>query len=277
MTTQLSLHTDLRQAGDRLDDMDFHPLREVNSLAISARELLKQKYETSFGATAALSGVRTDDENARNERERWELETSKALTYNGLSHQLRHNDGFSSTIDNRNLLPIEDLLSSRPRGCVLPHVLTALGQVTFEFLLDYGAWRDIQRHRNGVCEAVTLTMAYGFEDWYLDQFDAEWRAKAVSLIHSQEDRIRRLGCWAVDAQYYIPLGYRVPTVVCYGLPAVVYVLEIRSGKTVHPTLRRAVHNMVRQFEKKHPLVKLHVDRDSYDWTVRRGTQTITER
>jgi thymidylate synthase ThyX len=276
VTTQLSLHTDLRQAGDRLDVLDNHPLAEVNAIARTARGMLRQQYPNSFGARVGLSGVVSGTQEQRFAREQWEATVAEHLAYDGLRLQAR-GDEFGSTIPNMNLEPIAELLASRPRGCVLPHVLTALGQVTFDFLLDYGAWRDIQRHRNGVCEAPTLTTAYGFEPWYLDQFDDEWRARAMILIEEQEEALRKLECNSVERQYYIPLGYLVPTVVCYGLPAVVYVLEIRSGKTVHPTLRRAVHRMIEQFEHKHPLVKLHVDRDPDDWTVRRGTQTITER
>lgn len=276
MTTQLSLHADLRQAGDRLDALENHQLAEVYSIARAARGLLQQQYPNSFGARAGLSGVVSGSNEQRAAREQWEATATGCLAYDGLRFQLRNGE-FSSTIDNRNLEPIAELLATRPWGCVLPYVLTALGQVMFDFLLDYGAWRDIQRHRNGVCEAPLLTTAYGFEPWYLDQLDDEWRARAMALIEEQEEAISALESTLVDRQYYIPLGYLVPTVVCYGLPAAVYVLEIRSGKTVHPTLRRAVHRMIEQFERKHPLVKLHVDRDPDDWTVRRGTQTITER
>ena len=65
----------------------------------------------------------------------------------------------------------------------------------------------------------------------------------------------------------------------YALPALVYVLEMRSAKTVHPTLRRLVHRIVETFEAElgERAFALHVDRDPDDWTVRRGLQTITER
>jgi len=275
-TTQLSLHTDLRQAGDRFDAMDGHPLAEVNILSKTARALCRTQYPTSFGDNVGMSGVVSGNAESKAAREQWESMAHELLDYDGLRFHVRDDD-FQSTIDNRNLESIADLLASRPRGCVLPHVLTALGQVTFDFLLDYGAWRDIQRHRNGVCDAPLLMTSYGFEQWYLDQFDEEWRAEAETLILEQEEAIEALDCSEVDRQYYTPLGYLVPTVVCYGLPAAVYVMEIRSGKTVHPTLRKAVHGMVKQFEQKHPLVKLHVDRDPDGWTVRRGTQMITEK
>jgi hypothetical protein len=69
----------------------------------------------------------------------------------------------------------------------------------------------------------------------------------------------------------------VPCTVTYGLPALLYVLELRSGKHVHPSLRRVIHSMVKKFQHEYPDVALHVDMDPDDWSVRRGEQTITEK
>jgi arginase family enzyme len=45
---------------------------------------------------------------------------------------------------------------------------------------------------------------------------------------------------------------------------------------VHPTLRRAMHKIAKEFQVAlGDKVALHVDLDSSDWDVRRGTQTIT--
>lgn len=274
-TTQLSLHTNLRQAEDACDRLGVHPLKEANAIARKARAMLQDRYVSGFGSGVGVSGTRLDAR-AVERRVEWEASAADALAYNGFRVKGRGAE-FETTIDNRDLEDIADLLATRPRGCVLPHVLSALGQITFDFHLDYGAWRDIQRHRNGVCAAPLLTVAHGLEPWYLEQFDEETRLKAEILIEEQEQAIEGLPCGDVDAQYFVPLGYRVPTVLCYGLPAIVYVLEIRSGKTVHPTLRAAVHRMIEQFERAHPMVKIHVDREPDGWTVRRGTQTIVEK
>ena len=63
----------------------------------------------------------------------------------------------------------------------------------------------------------------------------------------------------------------------YALPATVYVMELRSTKTVHPTLRRRIHEAIRSFKEELPEVTLHVDTDPDDWDVRRGNQTIVAR
>jgi hypothetical protein len=179
-----------------------------------------------------------------------------------------------------------EMLATRPKGAVLPHFMTDCGQYSFEFLLDFGSFRDLQRHRNGVVRMPLLDTAWGFEHWYLKQLGdpgnddvGGLRDEAVELIHQQQARIRALSGEAVDRQYYTALGFKVPCQVTMALPALLYFLELRSGKTVHPTLRKQVHSMIKIFQKDHPndQVALHVDMDPDDWDIRRGDQTITAR
>ena len=154
-----------------------------------------------------------------------------------------------------------------------------MGQAHAEFLLDFGSFRDLQRHRNGVCRMPLLDTSHGFEAWYLEQL-GELAGEANALIDEQRYAINRLGDGSdrsVLRQYYTALGFRVPCNVTYALPALLYVMELRSGKTVHPTLRKQVHGMIRRFKHDHPDIALHVDMDPDDWDVRRGDQTITEK
>lgn len=69
----------------------------------------------------------------------------------------------------------------------------------------------------------------------------------------------------------------VPCQVTYCLPAAVYVVEVRSSKTVHPTLRAVAHRMAASLREALPDLKLHADMDPDGWTVRRGRQTISAR
>ena len=73
------------------------------------------------------------------------------------------------------------------------------------------------------------------------------------------------------------MGYLVPCRVTQPLPHFVYRVELRTQKTVHPTLRRVAQSEARQFAAQWPQLPLHVDLDEDDWDVRRGTQTIEER
>jgi hypothetical protein len=120
-----------------------------------------------------------------------------------------------------------------------------------------------------------LDTIYGFHPWYIAQLPAAGVVAARRLIAEQEKWIGMLTDDPVAKQYYVPLGYRVPCQVTYCLPAAVYVMEIRSGKTIHPTLRTVVHEMISDFQFYFRKLALHVDMDPDDWTTRRGSQTIT--
>lgn len=279
ITTQLSWHTNLRQAGDHLAGLAHHPAAEIQEIAHRLREELGAKYPSSGGglSLATVSGVSNKDTEAQLVRREWEEKVARDFTYSAVTESGQ----FSMNTNFRLRGKHEEMLRTRPRGCVLPHFMTDLGQAHVEFLLDFGSFRDLQRHRNGVCHMPMLDTSYGFEPWYLEQL-VELRGEAETLIDEQRFEINKLGMNSgpsrhIARQYYTALGFRVPCNVTYALPALLYVMELRAGKTVHPTLRKQVHAMVRAFRRDFPDIALHVDLDPDDWDVRRGEQTITAR
>lgn len=293
MTTQLSWHTNLRQARDHLTGLLHHPAREVAQIAERGRGQLDMKYPSSgfVSANAGLSRARQTSGWATEERQAWEVAAAARSAYQEPScadpwwrawRSSKAVCGDGEILQCWTSIPEDfseyaDLLRSRPRGCVLPHFLSDLGQCRFRFSLDFGSFRDVQRHRNGVCRMPLLTTDLGFEPWYLDQLDDEGRREAQSLVAEQVERLAEVADDPVARQYLTALGFRVPVQLTYGLPATVYVLELRSGKTIHPTLRRRVHVMAEVFRELLPNVAIHVDPDPDDWDVRRGNHTILER
>jgi thymidylate synthase ThyX len=283
ITTQLSWHTNLRQAADHLVHLGNHPSPEIRGIAKGIREALAEKYPSSSfdRELATLSGIANKSKEEAAARAQWEEHMGKSFTYasafeNGgrfgaqwLGSPRRLSDLASSTWN---------MLKTRPRGCVIPQYLSALGTLSWQFPLDFGSFRDLQRHRNGVCRMPLLTTQLGFEPWYLEQLDSDLRQEARALIESQTSDIESISGNPVVRQYYTALGFRVACDVSYALPAAVYVMEMRSAKTVHPTLRKVVlEQMVPTFRSHFRDLALHVDEAKDDWTVRRGTQTITEK
>lgn len=279
ITTQCSWHTNLRQASDHLALLVHHPLPEVRDIALRARQELAQKYPSSgFEQTAAgVSAIKSDAA-----QDAWAARCA-ALTYSSSTRNLKgilQTSYASIKIDRAALGQYLDLLEARPRGGVIPHILTDLGPCHFAFFLDFGSFRDLQRHRNGVCRMPLLTTEYDFERWYVDrtQMDDMLRTEAIDLIDQQREAIRQLDGTDEEKQYYVALGFKVPCEVTYGLPAAVYTMELRSMRTVHPTLRRAVlEDMVAPLRMFFPEIRLHIDDSLSDWDIRRGKQTITER
>ena len=262
ITTQLSWHTNLRQANDHLQGLLRHPSSEVRSVAERARQTLSAKYPSS--GFDHQQDVRRSD---------W----LRLISDSQYVYPSRPVQEMTSTLDDFDLIEVEALLRNRPRGAVLPHYLSDLGQLKFGFTLDYGSFRDLQRHRNGVCRMPLLTTALGFEPWYLDQLDPGLQAEARDLVQEQTEALEALESDLVDHQYLTALGYRVPCEATYGLPAALYVMELRSSRTVHPTLRHRIKGMVEMFRERYPQIALYPDTTEDDWDVRRGSQTIIER
>jgi hypothetical protein len=259
-----------------------HPLAEVRGVGGGWLGLLREAYPTTFSRLrTGVSGVGVGE--GAEARAAWSERVARR-TYDDGSEPLFVEVGegsledveFHSTVRPRDLAHHVDLLSSRPRGAVLPHWLSDLGQASFSFLLDFGSFRDLQRHRNGVCRMPLLTTEYGFEPWYLDprQLGGELAREAERLVLEQSAAVGAVDAPAEEKQYLTAMGYRVPVRVTYGLPAAVYVLELRSGRGIHPTLRAAVKRMAGHFRRGHPEVALHTDEEPSDWDVRRGRATI---
>ncbi len=263
VTTQLSWHTNLRQAWDKLALLRHSPLPEVRAAAEAIHKQLQEKYRSSF------SHKLYDEQEAY-----WKYLGAKQTYF--LSKKYVGDFAATTKIKPAELKPYADILKRRPMKTNLPHFLSELGPLTFDFLLDFGSFRDIHRHRHGVCRMPLLTTRYGFNQWYLDQLPRDLQAKAKDLIKSQKKLISKLEAKSskLEAQYYVAMGFNVSCRVSYGLPATVYVTELRSGKLVHPTLRRVAHQMDKFLRRKFPLLKLHSDLNPDDWDIRRGKQTI---
>ncbi len=269
ITTQLSWHTNLRQAWDKLALLRHWPLSEVQETAKLIHAQLQAKYPSSFS------------HQLYDEQEKyWRYLGEKHAYY--LKNPPADGTGDFSAATNIKpsaLNIYRDILNKRPPKTNLPHFLTQLGTCTFNFLLDFGSFRDLHRHRNGVCRMPLLTTRFGFNSWYLEQLPVDLKQTAIKLIKDQKITISKLEAKSskLEAQYYIAMGFNVPCQVSYGLPPTVYVVELRSGKMVHPTLRRVAHKMDKFLRRKFPFLQLHSDLNPDDWDIRRGKQDIREK
>jgi len=261
-TTQLSWHSNLRQAKDKLIILRHHPLPEIRKTAEEILKNLIEKYPSSF------SHKQYSDQEDYNE-----------LFMKDYYYFATLNTDFSC---NSNISPSEvdkykELIASRPLKTNLPHFLSELGVITFDFLLDFGSFRDIQRHRNGVCRMPLLTTSFGFNSWYLDELPKDLKTEAQDLIKIQTSRIDRLEVDSKTKQYYIAMGFNVACRTTYALPTTIYVIELRTGRAVHPTLRKVAHKMDKALRDLFPGIVIHSDLEPSDWDIRRGNQDIIEK
>ena len=264
ITTQLSWHTNLRQAYDKLSWLKHNPIKEIREIAENILSMLKEKYPQSFSHQTV------------EEQENYREEVSKNNYYYKPDHSVSE-FSLRTNIKEEELMKYKDIIDKRPPKTGLPFWMLELGTVTMEFLIDFGSYRDIHRHRNGVCRMPLLTTDYGFNSWYLEELPDDLRKEAEDLISEQKEAIVKLDTTPELKQYYIALGFNVACRNTYGLPATVYVTELRSGRMVHPTLRRIAFKMREALLNTFKGLILHCDLSESKWDVSRGLQDIVEK
>lgn len=291
-TTLLSWTTSLRAARDNLRRLKHHPLPEVREVARTVFAQLVERYPHSFKGDEMDMDAETPRDiyaqqlaaknhflSADDVIARFALSANDHKTLDQGEIVVRRD-----AVDLLGLIAHEkDSLSSRPAHVPLPWRLEAYGRYNFLFLLDFGSFRDIQRHRNAVCQIPLIDGRYGLHPWYLSQFDsllspqdAEALKRALAM---QFDAIQQLASKGVSvmpmiSQYLYPMGTMVLVHAAYSVPETVYVGELRSGKTVHPSLRPVAQKMLQLLKRDLPDIALHGDMDEDSWTAKRGEQTI---
>jgi thymidylate synthase ThyX len=260
-TTFVAWHSNLRQAADKLATLRHHPLPEMKNIAEGMLGELKTKYPNSFS------------HKLYEETETYREFVGTKWTYFD-PETCPENVVCTSRLDPTELDEVRELITKRPPKTSLPHFLDEIGQVRFDFQLDFGSYRDLQRHRNGVCRMPLLSTRWGFHPWYLEQLPDDVRREAEKTILELVGKINALPNNPEMRQYYTPMGFKVPCRTTRGLPGTLYLIELRAGKTVHPTMRRVAQDMARTFGELHPDIPLHADMDPDDWDIKRGGQDI---
>lgn len=271
-TTQTSWNTSLRHAHEHLIRLSHHPLAEVRAIAESARDQLRQRYPSSFGHRVTPAEDKYHRSSAMLEAYLDPYDVS----------QIAEDFRCETDVDNAELERVAGaLLADRPKRAPLPRSLAELGTYRLSFLLDFGSFRDLQRHRNGVCRMPLLSDAFGFNQWYISQLPSARSAEAIAFIAAQLDEFRSLlrthGLDRAAAQYLLPIGMNVFCRLRYTLPQMVYVAELRSSQTVHPTLRSVAQQMATALQFRHPELTLYADMSPSDFCAKRGEQDIVRR
>ncbi len=263
-STNLAWHTNFRQAADHILRLRHHPLTEVRDIAKTIEDVLKEAFPSSFGHK-----LYDATENYNSE---WMKNDYYFTKVKGVDFELTRN-----AVDTEALSEYKHILETRPQKTELPKELRECGEVQFEFLLDFGSFRDIQRHRAIGQRMPLVTTDHGFESWYLDELPSEIRIEAEKLLASQKKATEDLGLSIFDMQYYIPMGYKLPNRITGSLPHLLYLSELRATRFVHPTLRkRAIqiaHTLERTFKDQGLVVHLDQDPDRFD--IKRGEHDIT--
>lgn len=262
-TTNVAWRMNFRQFADEMMLLRHHPLSEVRDIAETAEKALKKAFPSSF--------CHPRFENTEKYNQNW-----MANNYYYKNNKAKDFSFIKNDINLKDLKIFKSILKDRPMKTELPPIISTLGMVHYEFLLDFGSFRDLQRHRAVVQRMPLLTTGHGFNDWYLKALPESLRKKALKFIASQENKIKSLKISEEERQYYIAMGYNVVCKVSGDLKALIYLVELRSTRFVHPTL---VAQMLKMIDSLKSLFKgtglvIHTDDEPNRFDIRRGEQDI---
>jgi len=140
---------------------------------------------------------------------------------------------------------------------------------TMEMVLDYGAFRDVQRHRIATQLNPLPTVIHGYETppefsavGLSEQYHALMK-RATTLYHKL----------AVDfpdqATYYIPLAFRKRVLFRWNLREIFHFVELRSAPQGHESYRLIAQQVYHAVRKVHPLLARFIRVDLNDYTLGR--------
>lgn len=142
--------------------------------------------------------------------------------------------------------------------------------LTFEIEADFGAYRDLQRHRMITQERQLLHPAIGYDmpeelkaiglrDKVAECFDRS--AELYGKINSELGR--------EIAQYAVLFGYKIRWMMGMNMREAMHMIELRTTPQGHPSYRRVCLNMMDCIKQQHPEMAATIrfaDYNEYYWS-----------
>lgn len=284
VTTQLSWTTSLRHARDRIRFLKYHPCEEVRDVIKAIHSALLEKYPNSFKATDI------DIDTGSEEYKFYSFWQNHYIDFghDSIKEILTENQFLwrQEGVDSVDPYMIK-MVAERSENC--KHIPTAYDDLgTFKFLtyLDFGSFRDLQRHRRGWCPIpVVKDYGFGINKWYIDEvMECLSEDDFINFKHEIEDLlndIKELEYFSgfsynkFSHQYLFPMGINLIVNFSYSFSQCIYVSELRSQPTVHETLRplaQFIGNSINEFFGYETICRINKEPSAFN--ISRGKQTI---
>ena len=120
---------------------------------------------------------------------------------------------------------------------------------------DYGAFRDLQRHRMLTVQWQDLTpdLGAGIPDEIAAAGAGDAYRAALQRSAAEYRRLAGAG-FAAAAPYALCLGYRIRYVLDLNAREAMHLVELRSGREGHPAYRAVAQRMHALIAEQHPAV-----------------------
>ncbi len=133
----------------------------------------------------------------------------------------------------------------------------------FEIVSDYGAFRDLQRHRLLTCQWQRLGphLGAGVPEEVTDAGVGSEYRRALEISRQEFHRLEGEGM-VEAAPYALCLSYRIRYVLDLNAREAMHLIELRSGREGHPTYRAVAQAMYERIAAVHPAIAramTHVD------------------
>lgn len=138
---------------------------------------------------------------------------------------------------------------------------------TFEICTNFGAYRDLHRHRIMTQQRQLLTTALGFDmpkEISEAGYESEYK-DAMEIAKNSYEAIAKK--YKKEAQYVVPLAYRVRWMVTMNLREAYHLCEIRSTQHGHRDYRHVAQEIYKKIREVHPLLaeRMDVDMNEYEF------------
>jgi thymidylate synthase ThyX len=141
---------------------------------------------------------------------------------------------------------------------------------TIEMTMDYGAYRDVQRHRMATQTLQPLSPALGWvmpremeRFGYADRYKELMTRAAATYAQIAEAGLPQ------EAAYVLPLATRVRALFTWNLREVTHFVELRSARQGHPAYRKVAQDVYRAIAQAHPLIARYMRPNMGDYGTSR--------
>lgn len=140
---------------------------------------------------------------------------------------------------------------------------------TFELCVDYGAYRDIHRHRMATQTRQLPSPDHGYsvpqelvQYGFGETVETCMERAAAAYRHLAADHLHL-------AQYVLPLAFRCRVLITWNLREMYHFVQLRSAKQGHASYRRIAQEVYRQLAGVHPLLARYMRVDLQDYALGR--------
>ena len=270
--TSLGWTLNARNLAHALNKLSASPIKEFQDMAILLREEGKKQLPSLLKYSEASPYYENTDKEFYEYTKDYALPTQHESGVTLINADENIDEMLTTAIlYHYSLLPFEELrvkvkqMTLEERFAVIDKYVEKMGQFdhpmrefehvdfAFDVLMDYGSFRDLQRHRLFTQTNQLLTTYYGY-DTPDDIIGAGKKAEFDALMQRADKLFREISKeMPLQAQYLIPLAYRKRTIFKGNLRQFFHFIRQRSESSVHASARKIIQQMYEVLQVKSPV------------------------